>query len=472
MDELSFPSPPVAFGSHVFDPAKRELRCSGRLVSMPRKAFDLLAILIDRRGAAVSREELYDLLWPDGAVEDGNLTQAVYLVRRALDPSGDGRSYIETLPRFGYRFARELAAPPPPVSRGRRRWTVPGLAAALALGLCVMLLGAPAAPTKPLAAEAATAYALGRFHVDMRGRENLRRSIGYFERTVHGAPSSALGYAGLASSHALLAEFERDGSARFEAEVRTAKAMQAEAVRRDRANAGAHAVAAFIAYRFDHDRAAAEREFRAAFEGDERDAMAHHWYGVFLLTRGRVDDGVAELEVAHRLEPTSEVYLRWLARGYVLQRRYADAGRAFAETLAIRPTDGAAALGAAIAAEEQHRYGDALAALDEAARLVPYEQRYAIPARARIMVRTGRLRPDAAQRARLARRVTTGQIDGAETALLFLAAGDRPRAVTALRYAVRRSEVDRALIRLDPRFAALRDDARFRALVAPAWKTL
>lgn len=125
----------------------------------------------------------------------------------------------------------------------------------------------------------------------------------------------------------------------------------------------------------------------------------------------------------------------------------------------------------AIAAEERHRYGDALAALDEAVRLVPYEERYATPARVRIMLRMGRLRLGAAQAAGLERRVATDRIDGGETALLFLTAGDRTRALGALAHAVRRSEIDGAMIRLDPRFAALRGERRFRSLVAPAWRT-
>jgi tetratricopeptide (TPR) repeat protein len=421
-------------------------------------------MLVERRGAAVSREELYDRLWPDGAVEDANLTQTVFLLRRALHPDGDGRRYVETLPRFGYRFACEVIVP-----TGRAqpsRWSLAVRAATVLLTASVLSSGASSQNARPLAAEASAAYALGRFHVDMRGRGNLLRSVEYFQRAVRAEPSRGQGYAGLASAHALLAEFEPERSPRFDAEVALAKRMQANAVRRDPSNADAHAVAGFIAYRFDGNFAAADREFRAAFAADDSNAMAHHWYAGSLLARGRLDAAVAGWETANRMDPTSEVYLRWLARGYAYQRRYRDAARRFAETLAIRPTDGAAGIGLAIAYEELGRFHDARAELREITRLVPYEWRYAVPAAARIALRADPARRDRAVDERLARLVDAGRIDGTETAAYFLAAHDRERALLALRHVRGSSELARAIVRLDPRFSALRSDARFRALVA------
>ena len=85
-------STPVAFDRYVLQPDERRLLLDGKPVVLRGKAFELLAILVAHGGAAVSRDALYELLWPNGAVEDGNLTQNVYLLRRTLDPAGGGAS--------------------------------------------------------------------------------------------------------------------------------------------------------------------------------------------------------------------------------------------------------------------------------------------------------------------------------------------------------------------------------------------
>ena len=63
------------------------------------KAVDLLLALIEKRGAAVGREELFREVWPDVVVEDGTLTSHISLLRKTL-----GEGFIETIPKRGYRF--------------------------------------------------------------------------------------------------------------------------------------------------------------------------------------------------------------------------------------------------------------------------------------------------------------------------------------------------------------------------------
>jgi Transcriptional regulatory protein, C terminal len=59
----------------------------------------VLLELIRRRGALAAKEDLMRAVWQDAVIEDGNLNQMVFLLRRAL-----GEGYIETVPRRGYRF--------------------------------------------------------------------------------------------------------------------------------------------------------------------------------------------------------------------------------------------------------------------------------------------------------------------------------------------------------------------------------
>ncbi len=119
--------PPVAyeFGAFRLEPAEQRLISEGKLVPLPHRAFDVLVFLVERSGHLVTKEQLLEGLWPGLFVEESNIAQNVFLLRRALTNGASGHEYIETIPRRGYRFAvpvREIfdepvrAEPPSPVS--------------------------------------------------------------------------------------------------------------------------------------------------------------------------------------------------------------------------------------------------------------------------------------------------------------------------------------------------------------------
>ncbi|HTH36424.1 MAG TPA: winged helix-turn-helix domain-containing protein [Pyrinomonadaceae bacterium] len=82
-----------------------------RTVSLKPKAIETLVALVERRGEVVSNAELMDLLWADSFVEESNLTQNIYLLRKSLGNCADGRPFIENFSRRGYRFNGELKFP-------------------------------------------------------------------------------------------------------------------------------------------------------------------------------------------------------------------------------------------------------------------------------------------------------------------------------------------------------------------------
>lgn len=96
------------FGQFHLDVERSRLIRDGELVSLPPKAVTLLLILLKHTGRAVEKEELMEALWPNGVVEDSNLTQTVHLLRKALGKYPDSDTYIETLPRFGYRLVADV----------------------------------------------------------------------------------------------------------------------------------------------------------------------------------------------------------------------------------------------------------------------------------------------------------------------------------------------------------------------------
>ena len=108
--------PPVvyAFGEFHLDGGERVLRRGSVTVPLTPKATEILFALIERRGHIVEKADLMQQVWPDTAVEEGNLSQNIYTLRRVL-AGVDGRCpYIETVPRRGYRFAGTVHVLPSP----------------------------------------------------------------------------------------------------------------------------------------------------------------------------------------------------------------------------------------------------------------------------------------------------------------------------------------------------------------------
>ncbi|HEY6330711.1 MAG TPA: winged helix-turn-helix domain-containing protein, partial [Blastocatellia bacterium] len=75
---------------------------------MPSKAFETLLVLIQHNEAVVSKEDLMRSLWPDSFVEESNLSQNIFLLRKALGETAQDHRYIITIPGRGYRFAETV----------------------------------------------------------------------------------------------------------------------------------------------------------------------------------------------------------------------------------------------------------------------------------------------------------------------------------------------------------------------------
>jgi DNA-binding winged helix-turn-helix (wHTH) protein/Flp pilus assembly protein TadD/predicted negative regulator of RcsB-dependent stress response len=102
----------VYFEDYLVDRARRALQWKNEPIAISRKTFDLLIYLIDRRNAIAGKEELLSALWPKQVVEESNLTQQIFMLRKALSRHGSRATIIETVPGHGYRFAARLEAAP------------------------------------------------------------------------------------------------------------------------------------------------------------------------------------------------------------------------------------------------------------------------------------------------------------------------------------------------------------------------
>jgi len=96
------------FGQFVLDPAKRTLTRANSLVSLTPKAFDVLLYLVQNPNRPVTKEELLQAVWGNTFVEEGNLTQYISHVRRALGGT-DETCPIATIARKGYQFTPQVS---------------------------------------------------------------------------------------------------------------------------------------------------------------------------------------------------------------------------------------------------------------------------------------------------------------------------------------------------------------------------
>jgi DNA-binding winged helix-turn-helix (wHTH) protein len=95
------------FGPFIVSTARRVLLRGAEEVPLIPRYFDLLVLLLQRRGEAVHRRDIRDAVWSDVVVSDGALSQAVRTLRRALGDDSREPAYVRTVARHGYRFVHE-----------------------------------------------------------------------------------------------------------------------------------------------------------------------------------------------------------------------------------------------------------------------------------------------------------------------------------------------------------------------------
>jgi DNA-binding winged helix-turn-helix (wHTH) protein len=277
------------------------------VVPLTSKAFEALLALVRRVGTVVGKEELLRQVWPDTVVEESNLTQTIFMLRKALgDPVRDHR-FIVTVPKRGYGFVAEV-----------RERAEAGDIAAGTDAVARALLGRRHT-------ENTEAYQLclkGRHFWERRTAESVEKAIRCYQQALEKDPRHARAYAGLADCYAILSQCSRLPPAETMPKARTAAH---EALRIDQSLAEAHTTLALVMMLYHWDWPGAQAEFRAALALNPSYATAHHWHGMWLVARGRFDEAIAELERAQELEPLSVAINTDLGLVLYLARRFEDA---------------------------------------------------------------------------------------------------------------------------------------------------
>jgi TolB-like protein/DNA-binding winged helix-turn-helix (wHTH) protein len=170
--------------------------------------------------------------------------------------------------------------------------------------------------------EAYDLYLKGRYAWNNRTYSELETAISYFNQAVAKDPGYALAYSGLADIYSVLPNFGGNPSEDFPRSNANAR----KALELDSTLAHPHAVLGSNEMQFDWDFASGEAEFKRSFELDSNDATARQWYADDIgMIGGRAQEAIAEVNLAHELDPQSLVISRVAAGIHVWARQYDEA---------------------------------------------------------------------------------------------------------------------------------------------------
>jgi DNA-binding winged helix-turn-helix (wHTH) protein/Tfp pilus assembly protein PilF len=490
------PIPTWRFESFELDREHRSLRLHGTPVAVTPKAFDVLALLVERHGQLVSKEEMLKTLWPDSYVEEGNLSVHISLLRKRLGDNAEVHRFILTVPGRGYQFvapvtqvtnvppaagpetapaAAEVARRPEIVWRrdesARRawRWWAPTAAcvlAALAWTFADRVFSRPASTVatvaKPeISPEAQRLYQRGRYLLGKRTAQALRRGITHFESALERDRQFASAHSGLADAYSMLGYF---GFAAPRDVLPRAQAAAAQALALDPHSAAAHTSRAYILHRYEWRFGDAERSFVRAIELQPDYALARHWYGSFLESMNRYDEAIVQSAKAEELEPISPVISANLAGILDSAQHGSRAAAQWDKTLELDQAFWPVHQAMAEFYADRDMQQQALEALRRSVELSG-ESPKQIAVLARFHASSGRMADARRLLTRLEARAATEWISPADIASIHAALGERDRAFVWLERAIESRDPMVAYLAESRMWRTLRRDARFDALL-------
>lgn len=578
------------FGPFRLDPVERLLLHKGQPVTLTPKAFETLVVLVEQSGHVVGKDELMSAVWPDAHVEESNLTQNIFTLRRVLDVRGASSSYIETVPKRGYRFTATVrkafgleaprTGPLAALSRGKQierrakggalkslavlplvnasadpnaEYLSDGITESIinslsqlrdlrvmarstvfrykgqevdpqevgrALGVRAVLTGRvlqlgkhliirtelietadgrqiwgeqyDREPLDILAVQeeisreiseklrlrltgqqkqlltkrytektaAYHAYLKGRYYWNRRTEEGFKRAIEFFHQAIKEDPDYALAYAGLADCYNLLNSY---GLIAPRESAPIIKAAVAQALRRDELLAEAHASLGHVKMLHDWEWAGAEREFQRAIELNPSYATAHHWYALYLRSRGRFDESLAEIRRAQKLDPLSLIINTVIGTHFYYTCQYDKAIEQCHETLALDPNFHVAYGVIGEAYTQKGMYQEAVAELQKALALSDSPEGLAMLGYAYALM--GEKKEVRKVLARLQRLSEQRYVKPSSRAIICIGLRDKERAFEWLDRAYEDRNELLVMLRVDPRLEPLRDDGRFSELL-------
>src|SRR5580765_8730784 len=314
-------------------------------------------------------------------------------------------------------------------------------------------------PSENLAAH--NLYLQGRYHLNQRTEEGLRRALDFFEKALVEDAQYALAHAALADAYGLLAHYGVFGPADVWSK---AASSAATAVMLDADSAKAHTSLAHVKSTQDWDWANAEREFQRAISLNPRYATAHHWYAMSCLAPlGRLDEALDEILLAQSLDPVSSIVARDVAMMHYYRRDFETALDQCDHTIELNPHFAPAYWMLGVIQEQRKDFDESAAAFQRAVHLSPQTPRMH-GGLGRTFALSGRRKQALEVLQKLEAYAKGRYVSPLEFAWIQFALGALD---LGFKWRAKASD-DRAFdlisIKVDPRFDALREDRRFFAI--------
>jgi DNA-binding winged helix-turn-helix (wHTH) protein/Flp pilus assembly protein TadD len=492
------------FGSIRLDPVKRVIAREGESVPLPPRAFDLILLLIERRGELVLKEELLARIWPDVHVEESSLPVMISLIRRAIGDDGRKQHDIQTVSKQGYRFiseVRETSAAEPLSTSSAESDTGASLVpqavvsesletdyfrvsvitaglivAAALLFLLIRFAGVHNHPEEVAeaaaritddagqAASEATPqmwYRKGRYAWSLQTKAGILQSIEYYQKAITGDAGYAPAWAGLAISNVILPSYSLPSDA---ADRDRAKAEALKAASLDNRLTDAHIAVAMFSMIDEWNFIRAERELRKAVELDPTSSFARGELALCLAAVNRTEEAVTQARKAKALDPLSSKAATDLGIVLYYAHRFTEAQTEFEEVLKLNPFSYRTHVNLGKTYLSLERFDDAIKEFEQASVLSNHDPlTEGLMAEARAVA--GDSKGAKAILAALQQRARTTYVSPASFAFASVGLGDPAETLEYLRKARADRAIAAMFLNVDPNWEPLHGNPDFEKLV-------
>jgi DNA-binding winged helix-turn-helix (wHTH) protein/Flp pilus assembly protein TadD len=338
------------FGSVRINLLNRTLEREGEIVHLPARAFDVLLLLLNKRGEIVSKEELLSAIWPDTHVEESSLPVMISSIRRAIGDDGRAQKHIQTVARCGYRLIgqiREIPIPAPaapaassPAQRlafwQSRHSRTAAAAMAMVLFAASFLAGSGirASYSRQPRSSAAAWYEKGRYAWNLQTKSSILHSLEYYWKAIAADPDYAPAWAGLAESYVSLPSYSH--SLR-QPDLDSARNSARRAVEIAPELAESHIAQGMVSMIAEREFPKAEKELRRAVELDPDSPLAQGELGLLLVASGNPREAIEHARRASELDGLSIRAATDLGIVLFYGQRYEEAKKEFEEVLKLDP---------------------------------------------------------------------------------------------------------------------------------------
>lgn len=306
---------------------------------------------------------------------------------------------------------------------------------------------------------ASEAYLKGRFFLNKFSTEGVQRAVELFQEATLKEPDYGLAFAGLAEAYDILIAL---GGLTPQAGWPLVKAAAEKALASDDGIAEANAMLGDYFFISEWNWPDADRAYRKAVELNPSYALGQNWYGMFLLAMGRFEEALERVTRAKALDPLSTQNVN-LGLVHYFSGRYDRAVKEFNDMLALDPNFAVGRLSLGKAYLEKKNYDKAIEELRLAASLEGASDDSASLAHA--LAVAGRTAEARTILDKLLKTRAEGGLPADRIALIYTGLGDRDKAFEWLGKALEERAYDMVMFKVEPRFAPLRSDPRFKALL-------